>query len=209
MEILRNAEKNGFVHQITNIDGDNKIFGICNCNVNICNALRTSQLFNTPNLSRSAYTAKVETEKCVACGKCVEYCPAGAVRLGQKLCTKQGEVVYPRRTLPEQSSLKEYLHWKEDKWDEDYRDNNRINCYDTGTAPCKTACPAHIAVQGYLKMAAQADTRTLLPSLKRTTRSLQFAAEYVTISARTPAQEVQSTEQFRLMRLRNLSQSRI
>ena len=31
----------------------------------------------------------------------------------------------------------------------------RINCYDTGTAPCKTACPAHIAVQGYLKLAKE------------------------------------------------------
>ncbi|MDY3888568.1 MAG: hypothetical protein SOZ17_05115, partial [Agathobacter sp.] len=45
MAILKKAEDNGFVHQITNIDGENKIFGICNCNVNICNALRTSQLF--------------------------------------------------------------------------------------------------------------------------------------------------------------------
>ena len=35
MEILRKAEENGFVHQITNIDGENKIFGICNCNVQI------------------------------------------------------------------------------------------------------------------------------------------------------------------------------
>ena len=56
--------------------------------VNICNALRTSQLFNTPNMSRSAYVAKVKTENCVACGRCVEYCPAGAVKLGQKLCTQ-------------------------------------------------------------------------------------------------------------------------
>lgn len=60
MRILQVAEDNGFVHQITNIDGENKIFGICNCNVQICNALRTSQLFNTPNLSRSAYTAEVD-----------------------------------------------------------------------------------------------------------------------------------------------------
>ena len=35
LEILRRAEDNGFVHQITNIDGENKIFAICNCNVNI------------------------------------------------------------------------------------------------------------------------------------------------------------------------------
>jgi hypothetical protein len=58
LEILKAAEDNGFVHQITNIDGANKIFAICNCNVNVCYALRTSQLFNTPNMSRSAYVAK-------------------------------------------------------------------------------------------------------------------------------------------------------
>ena len=85
MEILQRAEDNGFVHQITNIDGENKIFAICNCQVKVCNALRTSQLFNTPNMSRSAYVAKVEAKDCVACGKCVEFCPAGAVKLGQKL----------------------------------------------------------------------------------------------------------------------------
>ena len=82
LEIFKKAEDNGFVHQITNIDGEQKIFGICNCNVNVCNALRTSQLFNTPNLSRSAYVASVESESCVACGRCVENCPAGAVKLG-------------------------------------------------------------------------------------------------------------------------------
>lgn len=161
MEILRNAEKNGFVHQITNIDGENKIFAICNCNVNICNALRTSQLFNTPNMSRSAYTAEVDKKNCVACGKCVEYCPAGAVKLGQKLCTKQGEIKYPKHELPDN------LSWGEDKWDENYRDNNRINCYSTGTAPCKTACPAHVAVQGYLKMASQGRYKDALALIKK------------------------------------------
>lgn len=162
MEILKRAEDNGFVHQITNIDGENKIFAICNCNVNICNALRTSQLFNTPNMSRSAYVARVEKQDCVACGRCVEYCPAGAVKLGQKLCTKEGkEVTYPKHELPDR------VKWGEEKWDWDYRDNNRINCYDTGTAPCKTACPAHIAVQGYLKLAAQGRYRDALALIKK------------------------------------------
>ncbi len=162
MRILQKAEDNGFVHQITNIDGENKIFGICNCNVQICNALRTSQLFNTPNLSRSAYTAEVEREKCVACGKCVEYCPAGAVRLGQKLCDKQGrEVTYPKHELP--NSIK----WGPEHWDPDYRDNNRKNCYDKGTAPCKTACPAHVSVQGYLKLAAQGRYQEALALIKK------------------------------------------
>ena len=161
MQILQRAEDNGFVHQITNIDGENKIFAICNCNVNVCYALRTSQLFNTPNLSRSAYVARVTTENCVACGRCVEYCPAGAVKLGQKLCTKDGPVSYPQQELPDA------VKWGPEKWDEDYRDNNRINCYDTGTAPCKTACPAHIAVQGYLKMAAQGRYRDALALIKK------------------------------------------
>lgn len=161
MAIFKKAEDNGFVHQITNIDGEQKIFGICNCNVNVCNALRTSQLFNTPNMSRSAYVARVETDQCVACGRCVEYCPAGAVKLGQKLCTKDGPVEYPRQELPDA------VKWGPDKWSIDYRDKNRINCYDTGTAPCKTACPAHIAVQGYLKLAAQGKYREALQLIKR------------------------------------------
>ena len=72
LEILKAAEDNGFVHQITNIDGQNKIFAICNCAVGVCNALRTSQLFNTPNMSRSAYRASVNPKDCVACGRCVE-----------------------------------------------------------------------------------------------------------------------------------------
>lgn len=149
LEILQRAEDNGFVHQITNIDGEDKIFAICNCAPGVCNALRTSQLFNTPNLSRSAYRASVESDKCVACGRCVEFCPTGAAKLGQKLCTKDGQVKYPQAELPDA------VKWSKEKWDPDYRDNAKINCYDTGTAPCKTACPAHLPVQGYIKMASQ------------------------------------------------------
>ena len=162
LAIFKQAEDNGFVHQITNIDGENKIFAICNCNVNVCYALRTSQLFNTPNLSRSAYVARVEKADCVACGKCVEACPAGAVKLGQKLCKKDGsEVQYPKHPLPSQQK------WGPHMWDENYRDNNRVNCYDTGTAPCKTACPAHIAVQGYLKLAAQGKYQEALALIRK------------------------------------------
>ena len=161
MAIFKRAEDNGYVHQITNIDGEGKIFAICNCNVKICNALRTSQLFNTPNMSRSSYVARVETANCVACGRCVEFCPAGAVKLGQKLCTGSGPVQYPRQELPDAAK------WGEHKWNEDYRDRNRINCYPSGTSPCKTACPAHIAVQGYLKKAAEGKYREALELIKR------------------------------------------
>ncbi|MBR7087813.1 MAG: FAD-dependent oxidoreductase, partial [Mogibacterium sp.] len=150
MEIIERAERKGYVHQITNLDGPNRIVGICNCSPGSCYGLRTSQLFNTPNMSRSAYRAHVDAEKCVACGKCVEVCPAGAARLGQKLCHKDGsKVMYPMHDLPDDNI------WGEDKWNYNYRDTNKINCYDSGTSPCKTACPAHIAVQGYIQMAKE------------------------------------------------------
>ena len=162
LDIFRQAEENGFVHQITKIDGKNKIFAICNCNVNVCYALRTSQLFNTPNMSRSAYIAKVEKQNCVACGKCVEACPAGAVKLGQKLCDKEGcEITYPRMPLPGDQP------WGEHMWTHNYRDVNRINCYDTGTAPCKTACPAHIGIQGYLQLAKEGRYEDALALIKK------------------------------------------
>ncbi len=150
LEIIERAEEMGYVHQITNIDGEDKIFAICNCAVGVCNALRTSQLFNTPNMSRSAYRAHVDKTKCVACGKCVEVCPAGAAKLGQKLCAKDGsEITYPKHKLPDTNK------WSKADWDPNYRDNNKLNVYETGTAPCKTACPAHLPVQGYIKMAAE------------------------------------------------------
>ncbi|MBE6719555.1 MAG: FAD-dependent oxidoreductase [Ruminococcaceae bacterium] len=162
LEIFKQGEENGFVHQITNIDGEDKIFAICNCNVNVCYALRTSQLFNTPNMSRSAYVAHVKKENCVACGRCVEHCPAGALKLGQKLCKKDGsEVEYPRQELPDA------VKWGPEKWEPEYRDKNRINSHETGTAPCKTACPAHIAIQGYLKMAAQGRYEDALALIKK------------------------------------------
>lgn len=162
LDIFRQAEENGFVHQITNIDGKDKIFAICNCNVNVCYALRTSQLFNTPNMSRSAYIAKVEKQNCVACGKCVEACLAGAVKLGQKLCDKEGcEITYPRMPLPGDQP------WGEHMWTHNYRDVNRINCYDTGTAPCKTACPAHIGIQGYLQLAKEGRYEDALALIKK------------------------------------------
>ena len=161
-EILERAERKGYVHQITNLDGPDRIVGICNCSPGSCYGLRTSQLFNTPNMSRSAYRAHVDRDKCVACGKCVEVCPAGAAKLGRKLCKADGtKMVYPMHELPDDQP------WGEDKWDPDYRDHNKINCYDTGTSPCKTACPAHLAVQGYIRMAAEGRYRDALKLIRQ------------------------------------------
>ncbi len=149
LEIFERSERHGFVHQTTNIDGEDKIVGICNCAPGVCNAIRTSQLYNTPNMSRSAYRAHVDHTKCVACGKCVEVCPVGAAKLGQKLCTKHGFIQYPLSELPDETK------WGEDKWNTHYREDAKINCYPTGTAPCKAACPAHLPCQGYVQMAKE------------------------------------------------------
>lgn len=161
-EILARAERHGYVHQITNIDGEGKIVAICNCAPGVCNALRTSQLFNTPNMSASAYRAHVETEKCVACGKCVEVCPVGAAKLGQKLCHKNGQpFTYPKTELPDGKS------WGPEKWNYNYRDDAKLNVYETGTAPCKTACPVHLSVQGYIKMASEGRFEEALQLIKQ------------------------------------------
>ena len=162
LEILKKAEDNGFVHQLTNIDGEDHIFDICNCEPKICNALRTALLYNTPNMERSSFTAHVDKSKCVACGRCVETCPAGALKLGQKLCKADGsEVQYPQQPLPDK------IHWGKYAWDENYRDTARVNTHESGTAPCKTACPAHVPVQGYLKMANQGRYKEALALIKR------------------------------------------
>ncbi len=119
-------------------------------------------LYNTPNLSRSSFTAKVDKDKCVACGKCVEVCPGGAAKLGQKLCHKDGtEFTYPQAPLPDNNI------WGKYAWDEDYRDTARLsNTYATGSAPCKAACPAHVPVQAYLRLAKEGKYRDALAMIK-------------------------------------------
>ena len=145
--LLKRSEENGFMHQVTNGDGGEDIFAICNCSVGNCFALRCSQLFNNQNGSASAYRAVVNRDKCVACGKCAEVCPAGAVRLGRKLNTKNGPVVYENEPL-----AGETRGWSKKNWHPDYRDRNQLNCYPGGTAPCKCACPAHVSIQGVLQL---------------------------------------------------------
>lgn len=159
--VCERSERHGFLHQTTNIDGEEKIVGLCNCAPGVCNAIRTSQLYNTPNMSRSAYRAHVDKTKCVACGKCVEVCPVGAAKLGQKLCTKNGEIDYPLTQLPDE------MKWTADNWNIHYREDAKINCYDTGTAPCKTNCPAHLASQGYIKMASEGRYMDALKLIKQ------------------------------------------
>ncbi|GKI15986.1 pyridine nucleotide-disulfide oxidoreductase [Oscillospiraceae bacterium] len=158
-EIIKKAEDMGLMHEGPHTEELGECFAICNCCGCACFSMRIATLFNTPDAIRSNFGAEVDPEKCVACGQCVEHCPTNALQLGQKLCAKT--------PLPQQKQLTSRDHvWHKDKWNTDYREN-RQDVAPEGTAPCKTACPAHIAVQGYIKLAAQGKYREALELIKK------------------------------------------
>jgi len=161
-EIIKRAEENGLVHQIPNTDGSGKTHAICNCCGCGCFALRSSTMYKNNDMSRSNYVSKVDKEKCVACGQCVENCPTNAIRLGQKLCSKTAVVT----DITTKVTPRDYKWDDESKWNVDYR-INRKNVVDSGTAPCKSTCPAHIAVQGYIRLAAQGKYTEALDLIKK------------------------------------------
>lgn len=157
-EIIKRAEENGLMHQIPNLDGSGKTHAICNCCGCSCLSLRTAEMFKNVDMVRSNYVSQVDREKCVACGECVVNCPVNALKLGQKLCSvkpiKVEKVETPRDT-----------EWGPEKWNPNYR-INRKNVVDSGTSPCKTECPAHIAIQGYIKLASQGRYKEALELIK-------------------------------------------
>lgn len=162
-EILARAEDLGYVHQLSNVDGPDFSLFICNCPWDTCMALRTSWYTASPNLSASNYRATVDPNNCVACGSCVEVCPQNAVKLGQKLCMKHPvEIASPK--INDDSLFLHPKHW----WGKDFLEGGRDNVIpETGTAPCKTNCPAHIAVQGYLKKANEGKYDEALALIKK------------------------------------------
>ena len=148
LEIIKRAEENGLMHDMVNIEEPGESAAICNCCACACFGLRVGLMFGARDAIRSNYVAEVDEAKCVACGQCVETCPGNALKLGQKLCSTEDLT-----QKPDYVKLSETLHPKR-TWDPNYREDHE-DVVPTGTAPCKTACPAHIAVQGYINLAAQ------------------------------------------------------
>lgn len=159
-DILRRAEENGLVHEMPNLDGPGEGLAICNCCGCSCFALRVGEYYNTFDFIRSNYVSKVDTDKCVACGQCVENCQVNALKLGQKLCSKTPVISEFKHSHPQNTK------WGKDKWNPEYR-ITREDVVDTGTSPCKTNCPAHIAIQGYIKLAAQGKYHEALELIKK------------------------------------------
>ena len=158
-EVLRRAEDNGLVHEINQTPGFEDASAICNCCGCSCYALRIAEMFRSKNAIRSNYVARVDKEKCVACGQCVENCQTNAVRLGQKNCVNNPHVsdAYDTdRAIP----------WDKSSYNVDYR-INRSDVMESGTAPCKATCPAHIPVQGYIKLASEGRYQEALELIKK------------------------------------------
>lgn len=157
-EIIKRAEDNGLMHQIPNLDGSGHTHAICNCCGCSCLALRTASMFINADMVRSNYVSHVDKEKCVACGECVQNCPVNAMQLGQKLCEKKPTPVVKKENPRD-------TEWGPDKWNPDYRTNRR-DVAESGTSPCKTECPAHISIQGYIKLASQGKYKEALELIK-------------------------------------------
>ena len=156
--IIKRAEENGLMHQIPNVDGIGKTHAICNCCGCSCLSLRSAEMFINTDMVRSNYVSHIDKDKCVACGECVEACPVNALQLGQKICGKK-PIVIPVRETPRDND------WGPENWNTNYR-YNRKDVVDSGTSPCKTNCPAHIGIQGYIKLAAQGKYTDALELIK-------------------------------------------
>jgi NADPH-dependent glutamate synthase beta subunit-like oxidoreductase/Fe-S-cluster-containing hydrogenase component 2 len=159
-QIMEKAEENGLMHETPNIDGDGKTHAICNCCGCSCFSLRTGEYFHTSTLIRSNYISHVDPDKCVACGECVEVCPMNALRLGERLENKKPIMVA--------QPLNAYDYkWGPDKWNPDYRFDRQLVMNEVGTAPCKVACPAHIAIEGYIELAKEGRYQEALELIKK------------------------------------------
>ena len=158
-EILKRAEDNGLVHELNVAPGYEDTTAICNCCGCSCFALRIATYFRAPDAVRTNYIARVDKDKCTACGQCVENCQVNAVKLGQKLCDRPANEPRPAETP--RNTL-----WTSKRFAPDFR-TSRTDVTEEGTAPCKAACPAHVPVQAYLRLAGEGRYAEALALIKQ------------------------------------------
>ncbi|HML31854.1 FAD-dependent oxidoreductase [Sporomusa sphaeroides] len=159
--ILKECEDDGLVHNVFSFDRGFSEY-ICNCCGCCCMTMRgvTQQgLEGGGGTNRTNYVAKVDADKCVGCGECADVCEFQAVKLGTSLICEQNQIP------PKPAESKHDTEWKRDRWDPNYRDRPLVA--ECGTSPCKVSCPAHISVQGYMKLASQGKFTDALALIKR------------------------------------------
>lgn len=160
-ELLLKCEDLGLMHCIPNIEGNDEgnTTAICDCCGCACFGLRPAEEFRTNEAVASNYRCVVNTDNCVACGKCVENCPVNAIKLGTKL------PLVKEIHINESKALGNTIYSKVGV-NPDYRYTRTEVIEETGTAPCKTWCPAHIGIQGYIKMASEGKYKEALELIK-------------------------------------------
>jgi hypothetical protein len=131
-----------------NIDGNGKTHAMCNCCGCSCFSLADGRVF--PHRDPRSLELHLPRR-------------SGEVRRLRRM----------RRSLPDErpsfgrapreqdrNQIEEPLHafdhkWGPDKWNPDFRFDRQIIMNETGTAPCKVACPAHISIEGYIELAKE------------------------------------------------------
>jgi NAD-dependent dihydropyrimidine dehydrogenase PreA subunit len=157
LEIADRVERAGLVHTVFTVEGQDESSYICNCCGCSCTAFRFFRQYGGSNVGKTNFRARIDSEKCVACGECVNVCPQNAVLLGTGLCSSiEEQIKIDRPVVPKKAGL---------EGNPNYRD--RIISAGEGTAPCKTKCPAHVSVQGYIRKAMEGNYTEALEIIKK------------------------------------------
>lgn len=158
IKALEYTEKSGLVHCAFQVEGKDYTTFICNCCGCACAGLRQINRLDANPMSHSNFRAKIDNDKCVACGECVTICPMNAVTMGTSFDCEECQNRDYRKA--QNTILK-----KSDIHDDFINERNLTS--PLGTAPCKVACPAHISVQGYIQKAAEGKYLEALEVIKK------------------------------------------
>ena len=83
MAILKDAEEQGLVHNVSNDKGH--IHSLCNCCAHACGVMKSLARGETNAGAPSRFHVSYIEEACVQCGTCADYCPTHALTFETQL----------------------------------------------------------------------------------------------------------------------------
>jgi len=87
VEILRAEDERGHVHHAFFKDAMlGRFYAICNCCACCCGAMMAQRL-GTPMLASSGYVCRADSERCVGCGLCADFCQFEALSVNGDVVT--------------------------------------------------------------------------------------------------------------------------